>query len=397
MAGSARQAIRPGPFHGNRAVWRKLHLWLGLTLGLPMLIFGLTGSVLVFWQEIDAGLNPQLFEVEPSGRPVSLQASLDAATAAAPPGWEGIWLPVPAEGGHSLPFHFYYPEPRASVVGAESLNVFVDPGSGRVIGNRVFYHPTNPLRHSFVGFFFKLHYAFFLGATGVIVVGIIGALLLVSTMTGLVVWWPRGRKWSRAFRIKRRASKIRLTHDLHQVSGIYPFLILLAVLVSGLSFNLPDQFAWIVQRFSPITAAPTAQSFPRTHGLDRALEVARLRYPGGRLESLTVSLSPEDTVTACYSDVPELSHYIQDTRCLVLSGRTGELLRVQDARNGTGGDIFMSWQWPLHSGTILGWTGRILVFLTGLGCAILPITGCLRWLQKRKSAGNRVGKRTHDR
>ncbi|MFZ2452500.1 MAG: PepSY-associated TM helix domain-containing protein [Methylovulum miyakonense] len=47
---------------------------------------------------------------------------------------------------------------------------------------------------------------------------------------------------------------------------------------------------------------------------------------------------------------------------------------------------------PLHSGKAFGWTGRILVFLSGLACPLLFVTGFIRWQQKRRakqSLGNR--------
>jgi len=42
-------------------------------------------------------------------------------------------------------------------------------------------------------------------------------------------------------------------------------------------------------------------------------------------------------------------------------------------------------QWPLHSGQAFGMTGRILVFLTGLACPVLFVTGMMRWRQKRRA------------
>jgi uncharacterized iron-regulated membrane protein len=53
-------------------------------------------------------------------------------------------------------------------------------------------------------------------------------------------------------------------------------------------------------------------------------------------------------------------------------------------------DVFMQWQWPLHSGQAFGWTGRILVFITGLICPVLLVTGVIRWLQKRKATRHRL-------
>ncbi|MDD4905300.1 MAG: PepSY-associated TM helix domain-containing protein [Methylobacter tundripaludum] len=51
-------------------------------------------------------------------------------------------------------------------------------------------------------------------------------------------------------------------------------------------------------------------------------------------------------------------------------------MKVQDpSTRSIAGQTFVEWQWPLHSDRAFGWTGRILVFLTGL----------IRWLQKRKT------------
>jgi uncharacterized iron-regulated membrane protein len=52
---------------------------------------------------------------------------------------------------------------------------------------------------------------------------------------------------------------------------------------------------------------------------------------------------------------------------------------------GTAGDVFLQWQWPLHSGQAFGMTGRILVFLTRIACPVLYVTGIIRWLRKRKA------------
>ena len=41
-----------------RAVWRRVHLALGLTLGGFFVLLGLTGSLLVFYVELDAWRYP---------------------------------------------------------------------------------------------------------------------------------------------------------------------------------------------------------------------------------------------------------------------------------------------------------------------------------------------------
>jgi len=42
-------------------------------------------------------------------------------------------------------------------------------------------------------------------------------------------------------------------------------------------------------------------------------------------------------------------------------------------------------QWPLHNGQAFGMTGRILVFLSGLACPVLFVTGVMRRRQKRRA------------
>lgn len=62
----------------------KVQLYLGLLLGGAFALLGLTGSFLVFYPEIDRGLNPKL--VNPSGlhSPPSVQAWFDHLNAQFP-------------------------------------------------------------------------------------------------------------------------------------------------------------------------------------------------------------------------------------------------------------------------------------------------------------------------
>ncbi len=53
MAGHSRSAAT-----GARILVSRVHLWLGLSLGLPFAVLGLTGSALVFHTGIDAVLHP---------------------------------------------------------------------------------------------------------------------------------------------------------------------------------------------------------------------------------------------------------------------------------------------------------------------------------------------------
>src|SRR5437879_13111043 len=49
-----------------RGIFLKLHLYLGLTAALFLVILGLTGSVIAFETDIPQWLHPDLFHVEPA-------------------------------------------------------------------------------------------------------------------------------------------------------------------------------------------------------------------------------------------------------------------------------------------------------------------------------------------
>lgn len=374
----------------HRKFWLHIHVWLGLGLGFFLAIVGLTGSVLVFWHEFDQALNPSLYQTSKrQGTLKTLDEIIAAGEGAAQPGWASINLELPQDVNDNYLFGFYYPNMSNVQEQAELMNIAIDPYTAEVVGRRVFYHAWNPFKHCLVGFFFKLHYALFLGATGTTLVGCMALLFLVSVLSGLIIGWPLTGNWRRVLTIKRHTSVERFNHDLHQSAGFYNLLVILMVLISGVYFNLPDQFRWVVERFSSLTPEAKALKLPATStisvNLATALQQALYDYPGGIAKYYTLDGEKEGLFTACFQNVPELRRYIISERCLVLNQADGKLLQIKDPDHGSGGDLFMQWQWPLHSGQAFGWTGRIMVFISGLVCPVLFVTGLIRWLQKKRA------------
>lgn len=377
----------------RRKIWLKVHLWLGLSLGLILAIAGLTGAVLVFWVEIDEIINPELYHTyaySESG-PKPLDDLIEAAVVAAPGGWDSTWVQAPKGNGNYI-FNFYYPKTNPATGNAQSLTLAIDPFNSEINAKRIFYHAFNPLKHSFVGFFFKLHYALFLGELGSNLMGWFAVVFLISVLTGLILWWPLTGKWKRVLTIKRNTSPERFNYDLHQSAGFYSAIVLLTVLMSGIYFNLPEPFHWLVSRFSPLTPPLVSKTAAVANSggiLQQAIDKIRLETPQMQLQYYNFAYDPSTPFTACFTDVPELKPYILDSRCYHLDRHTGAVLAIQDPKTGSAGDTFEQWQWPLHSGQAFGWPGRIAVFITGLLCPLLFVTGVIRWLQKQPSKQGR--------
>jgi uncharacterized iron-regulated membrane protein len=126
-------AAVPSPRLPWRRVLRFLHLWIGLILGIPLVLIGITGSVLVFEHELDALLNPELHRAS-AGEPRPIDDIVAAARSAVPAGSQPMMFMAPESSGDAATVRFAPPGRNAP--GPGGLQVFVDPVSLSVLGSR---------------------------------------------------------------------------------------------------------------------------------------------------------------------------------------------------------------------------------------------------------------------
>jgi uncharacterized iron-regulated membrane protein len=159
-------------------------------------------------------------------------------------------------------------------------------------------------------------------------------------------------------------------------------------LFSGIYMDTPQHVVPVLELFSPVTyrywfkSAPTFDN--KSLSLAEAVAIADQRYPAGRADWLYIPTEADGTYTVCKNGIDEPGSLL-NRRCVVIDRYSGKLLDVDDPVIGTAGEVFTHWQWSLHSGQAFGWTGRIMVFLSGLACPLLFVTGVIRWLQKVKA------------
>lgn len=376
-----------------RWLWVQIHLYLGLFVGALLVVLGSTGSMLVFWQEIDEWLNPSLLTVtvplgaqagEPGYRPVG---DLLSAAEQAAPGGHVTQVYGPSSDGGVLAV--YVEEPSKAWA-----RIFVDPYRAQVTGLRR-YGAQEWVPASFMDVIFALHYAFLTGETGVTIVGIVAVLLILSLVTGVIVWWPRTGQWRQAFIVRRPIAPFRFLFDVHKTISLYSCVVLGAVVLSGIAMNLNGPFVWAVQWWSPATRDParasTSTPIPGRSpiGAGQAVAVATAAYPEGRLSSVVMPDGTMGVYVVGRRRVPELSMFWSE-RFVSVDQFSGAILDVRDPMTRrSAGETFLDWQWPLHSGQAFGLTGRLLVFISGLACPIIYATGFLMWWRKRRASVRR--------
>ncbi|NUA31054.1 PepSY-associated TM helix domain-containing protein [Cupriavidus basilensis] len=362
-----------------RKIWLRIHLCLGLSAGLVLAVAGLTGSLLVFYLDIDAWLNPPL-QLPLRAEPAPIYENAFQALRASQPHRGGAWrLELPSQGRGVITARYDKPEETQGHAFAP-LIVSIDPQTSEILRSQFW-------GRSAMTWIYDLHYALLLERTGHIAMTIIGGLGILSIGTGLYLWWPRKRNFMTALAIRLRASPQRLTYDLHKLAGVYLLPVVLVVVVTGMLLELPGTFNPIIGRWSALTPYPaygsSLKNAPRLT-LDRAITIARGKFPGADVRWIETPSGARGSYRVILRQDGEPSHRFPRTNVWI-DQYSGNILGIRDPRRNSAGDTLLDWLHPLHGGEAFGLPGRLLVLLSGLALPLLFITGVLRWWQKRRA------------
>ena len=365
-----------------------VHMWVGLVLGLFLAALGLSGSVLVYDDAIGNLLDrpPQALT---AGMPLPLSMiqsiARDAAEQQGAGGQMQIILPEkPLQpitvrlGGISVMGNMPGMTERRGREGARGtgregargpgraggLQLFIDPVSGEVLGSRKAAAP------GLLIFAHQLHGNFMMGRDGrTLVVGWLGVAMCILGLSGLVLWWPKKGQWKYAFKVRSTASGLRFNRELHAATGIWIFLVFLAVSFSGVVIAWPQTFGMPNGRGNVSKIEPTQG---RRLGATEAVIAAQRAVPGLEARSVTIPAAPDQPISVGYlsNGAIAATAYVDPYR--------GTVLGVRDPSGS-----FMAWMRPVHQGS-LGAVWKFLVFLSGLVPTLFVITGVVMWAKKRQ-------------
>lgn len=367
------------PLVSLRRLWLKAHRWIGLTVGLLFVLIGLTGSVLVFDHAIDEWLNPELLLTSGSGQERSVEELIAAAeTAFAGSGpvvhANSVTGPRVANGVWTVWFA------SGTAPDLKFTAVHVDPYTAQVTGQRVW-------GEDLLSWIYRLHFRLLAGETGAAIVGFTGMLLLVSILSGIVLWWPLWKNsWRSAFAIR---GGVRFQYDLHKTVGIVSALLLIVIAFTGVFMEFPEWVKPVVTIFSEETLPPEGLKSEQTDGesaitVDQAMAIAQQRFPNASFDHLHPPVDSAGVYEVALLQPGEIQSSFGRTQVYV-DRFTGKILEVRIPKDFTAADAFFAWQFPLHNGEAFGLVGRWVVLFTGLMPAVLYVSGFLVWWRKRKS------------
>jgi uncharacterized iron-regulated membrane protein len=229
-----------------RRAFFQVHLWSGIAAGLYVLFISVTGSVLVYSNELYVAATPEPVFSQGTG-PLLGDDELAAIVARAYPGYRVQRLVRSIDRNQAVEVWLDR--------GKEQTKRLFDPRNGADLGG------TGALGIALVAGLIDLHADLLKGPTGRKVNGIGALAVLLSALTGAVVWWPGIARWRRSLTLHRGVGWKRLNWDLHSLVGFWTFVFIVVFALSGLYLSLPDGFHELADRLQPPTAENAGSRF----------------------------------------------------------------------------------------------------------------------------------------
>jgi uncharacterized iron-regulated membrane protein len=323
----------------RRALFQ-IHLWTGIGVGLYVFVISVSGSAVVFRQDIYREIPSPVIIVEGGGARMSL-SQLKERVEKEWPGYEVT--------------QFYEDErnPNRAIEvtfekGWRKQQRLFDPFTGADLGAAI------PWEIRAVSWFENLHFNLFAGTTGRQINAVGAGLFTLLGLSGAVIWWQGAQRWRRGLVVKVTAGWKRFNWDLHSFAGFWTLALILMWGVTGIFVSVPDPFRAAVDYLEPLPSRPA----PRP-GL--AQRVQEYPTPAGERQGASTGETPR----------AEGARGGQRGQRGARGGRPRPPQRV--------GDRVLRWAYDLHYGNFGGTPVKILWLILGLAPALLFVTGFLMW------------------
>ncbi|HET7061130.1 MAG TPA: PepSY-associated TM helix domain-containing protein [Nitrosospira sp.] len=370
-----------------RRIVFNFHLYAGLAAGLLLVLSGLTGSMVVFREEIEELMYPELLETVVRDEQVPIQAVLSAAREAYPRDkLLSIRMPRAPQQTYLLKMN-----------GPHDLFVYADPYTGAMLG-------SHRQEDTFMGWIALVHTELLIGERGKNILGLSALLLVCMIVTGFFLWWPpggkerngRARKILRGFKIDLSGPWKKMLFDTHRAIGIYTSIFLLIVAFTGVSLVFNKAVAELANL---LTASPPRPAPPvsiavatgrETPSLDELLPKADRVLPGA-VTWINFPQTPQAPLVV-RKKLPEELH--PNGRSFVYFDQySGEVLFVEKASASPIGSRIYNTFYPIHTGVIGGAYTRILQVIVGFSPLVLLVTGYVMWRNRKKAKAYKAGSR----
>lgn len=363
----------------TRTLIFKLHTWLGLHLFALMALFFLTGTVLVFIEQVDSLVVPdsQLETPVAFEDRASFGTLFDQAQAYAP---EGSVLGIHRAGSDWIADHARISSPDHG--GQARLVWFSDSSSA--IGLE-----TGPRGLGDV--ILEIHANFLTGhRIGALLASGFSFILLGFLISGMISY---RRFWRGFFRLPPRHQGARgWWGGLHRLSAVWSLPFLLIIALTGLYFFAQTLGFLAAQPLSQDTIMPRESVLPAGFdgaALDQAVASAQSAAPKVHFHKIGLPHGPSDGITLYGLDDTLLTNYYANR--IIIDPSNLAIVDMELAGDLSFVDRLSQIIYQLHFGHWGGFAGQLLWVLFGLLATLLSVAGSMIYASRVRQPDTHVG------
>ncbi|MBO5732570.1 MAG: PepSY domain-containing protein [Alistipes sp.] len=364
-----------------KKIFKQLHLWLSIPIGMVVSVTCFTGAVLIFEPEIsERAHRDYLYVAEVGAEALPIDELLARVEPTLAEGQEIRGITIFDDAERSYKVNLSQPKHGAT---------YVDQYSGEVLGQ--------PERLGFFRTMFRLH-RWLMDSNpgdgsifwGKMIVGISTLLMVIIILTGVVIWLPKHLKSLGArLKIKVRSGRHRLLYDLHVAGGFYATALLLVMALTGLTWS----FSWYRDGlYSVLGIEQTKSSKPTNSPTDskarrdsRTTDTTPYAYWQEAYEQIASANTEAEQITISKGAATVKSGGWGNQRAAdryTFDNATGEIVGVELYSDSTKANKARGWIYSLHVGNFGGMVTRIMWFLAAMLGATLPLTGYYLWIRR---------------
>lgn len=367
-----------------------VHRWIGIGLCVLLVPIALSGALLVYKDHADALIHPARYAV--TGSEISQPLSTYLANAGKAAGTAkpiAVRFPI----GAGWPVTVLAREARGE--GRPILyTIYLDPPTARVLDVVEF-------RSSLFGFLHRFHENLTIPQfSGRALVGWAGLGMLLLSLSGIWLWWPRNGAFLPGLRWRR---SLATTANLHHLIGFWISLPLAFVSLTGIYLSFPPAARSVMTSVLPMgpsqrgafggALADNPSMTPdqvlngalagRSGARPVALFLPTASAKGGRRGDKPAEGGARSISWRVQLRVPEQAMLAT----VLVADADGAVRQLPDP---LAGDRAAQWIRWLHEGSNSGPLWRIVVLLTGLAPPVFALTGVLMWLRGRRQRRSAV-------
>jgi len=347
----------------------RLHSLVGLLAGIFILTLSVSGSILLFHDEIDAFQQPMVGYMKGNKKLLTVDSCYKIVQQQYPQALISS-CSLPEKEGKAFSFILY---DSSYQQGAKALQIFIHPITGHIVKIR---GGSEDLKNNFMSWLATFHNSFHAGKTGEWLLELFSMLFLISIVTGIILY---RNNIIAVLTFKKLVWK---KNNLHQIIGTWALLFNLMIGITGCwmqRYVFKKEFYQNNHWVNVIKSSP-----PLSFNFDTAYSNLKNTYPNFTGYVIYFAQNSNGKTSIYGSNNTNAFIHSKKLADVISLDSSGAIYTTRLVNENSPSDYYDIVNSQLHMGKYGGMPVKIIYSLLGLASGFLSITGFVLWWNRKK-------------